>query len=83
MGAVFVFSPEQARQRACNRVRLSQWLERFSSELQALVDTLPRDEKRWQLSWLRDGVDAAFIQLLFGSAVGVNLNERRGDQDAD
>ena len=83
MGAVFVFSPEQARQRACNRVRLSHWLERISSELQELVDSLPRDEKRWQLSWLRDGVDAAFIDLLFASTVGINSNEHLGDQDAE
>ena len=82
MGAVFVFSPEQARERACNRVRLSQWLERFSSELQELVDSLPRDEKHWQLAWLCAGVDAAFIDILFGSAVGAYLNERRGDKDA-
>jgi len=83
MGAVFVFSPEQARQRACNRVCLSHWLERISSELQELVDTLPRDEKRWQLAWLRDGVDAAFIEVFFGTTVGIIPIQPRGDHDAE
>ena len=66
MGIAFAFSPERARERACTRVRLANWLQEFSHELRGLAGSIPPEDLHWQLAWLRDGVDAAFIEVMFG-----------------